>query len=100
MTEIHTVTAIPHHPDDPRTRDLHLFPRCLAYYPTREEARMAVSLYCDDEAGYYTHLIIERYTPGIYPLADQEEWFERRDGKWVPIEQPEWARQVVNYVMG
>lgn len=96
MTEIHTVTAIPHHPNERR----HLSSRCLGYHLTREEARAATHLYCDDECGYYTHVVIERYTPGLQALADHEEWFAREHGKWVPIGQPEFARQVVNYVMG
>ena len=98
LNEIHTVTVIPHHPKDPRWHTM--FPRTLGYYATRGEAVSGMESYCDSETGYYTHVIIERYTPGIWALADMEEWYEWRDDKWHPIEQPEWARQVVNYAMG
>ncbi len=98
MNEIHTVTTIPHHPNDPRG---HTFaPRCWGYQFTREAALKMLHGNCDDEAGYYTHAVVERYGPGAYGLACQEEWYVRDEHTWLPCDQPEWARHVVNYAMG
>ncbi len=100
MNEIHTVTAVPHHPNHPQKGGF--FPRCWGFYATREEAREGLQGNVGSEAGYYTHAIIERFTPGICAIAEQEEWFffEEAVNKWIPIPQPEFARQVVNYAIG
>ncbi len=95
--EIHTVTTISHHPDK---EHLHSSPRCWGYYPTREQAIDGLNRCVSDEAGYYTHVVIERFTPGIYAVSDQVEWFVYEANKWLPIGEPEFSRSVINYGMG
>lgn len=105
MSSIHTVTTIAHHPDNPSLRrfpSLRSFPRCWGYHLTREEARIGMQQSCDDEAGYYNYAVIERYQPGMYAIAEDAEWYEYNHAKreWTAIEEPEFARQTINFAIG
>jgi hypothetical protein len=98
---IHTVTVIPYHPNDP-AKLVHFFPRCWGFYATREKARNGLLALVDDECGYYTHAIIERYQDGIYAHCDQEEWyaFDFEKKSWQPCPKPEFSEFTVNYAIG
>ena len=97
---IHTVTTIPHHPDDPRK---HLMsPRCWGFYGTREEAIAGLKHNVDDECGYYNYAIIERFKSGIYAESDQEQWFKYDFDSvhWVEIVKPSFSEHLINYGIG
>lgn len=74
--------------------------RSWGFCMSREEAIETMKRTLDDEAGYYTHAVIERHSDGIYALADQTQWFEWIISGWNEIEKPEWAKQVINWGMG
>ena len=90
---IWTVSTIGIHPNE------RIWTRTWGYYFTREEAIAGMDGCVDTEAGYYTHVIIEQFTPGIYAMAETEEWFVWAEG-WKPCEKPESEMQVINYGMG
>lgn len=73
--------------------------RTWGYHFTRDEAVAAMYRFCDTEAGYYTHAVIENFAPGIYALPDAEEWFVWDDG-WKPCAKPESESGIVSYGMG
>lgn len=73
--------------------------RTWGYYFTEADAIAGMRRCCDIEAGYYTHAIIENFTPGIYATANKETWFFWDDG-WKPCAKPESESHVVNYGMG
>lgn len=91
--EIFTVSTIGLHPDR------RVSPRTWGYFFDRKEAIDGLMAYCDTEAGYYTHAIIECFKPGIYAMAHTELWFVH-DGKWKPCEKPESEKQIINYGIG
>lgn len=92
--EIHTVTTIGLHPDK------RIGPRTWGYYFDRKEAIDGLMAYCDTEAGYYTHAIIENFAPGIYSLAGSELWFVHNGSKWTPCDKPASEAQTINYGIG
>lgn len=95
MNNIWTITTIGLHKDKSR-----YVPRTWGYYFTREEAIRGMHSSVDSEAGYYTHAIIERFDPGIYAMAEDEEWFESVENRWVPCAKPTSETYIVNYGMG
>lgn len=97
---IHTVTAVPHHPND--NKRPYPMPRCWGFYNTREEAIKGLHASVDDEAGYYNYAVIERFREGIYTAADHELWFKYDfdNSRWVEIPTPEFATYTFNYGIG
>jgi hypothetical protein len=93
---IHTVTTIPHHPEDERRHTYSS--RCWGFFNTREEALDGLHHHVDSEAGYYN----ERFLEGIYAKADHEEWFKYDfdNHKWVKIPTPEFAVGIINHGIG
>ncbi len=80
-------------------------PRTWGYGVSREDAiSMLHSL--DDEAGFYTHGVIESFPPGIGRLAKSEEWFKysgkNKQGKniWELCEKPKCEYHGCNYGIG
>lgn len=94
MKEIWTVTTIGllDRPNSPRT---------WGYYLTLDHAIAGMHRYVDTEAGYYTHVVLERFEPGIYATCEEKDqhWFEWRDG-WISCVKPESERHIVHYGMG
>jgi hypothetical protein len=76
-------------------------PRTWGYYLTKDEAIAGMHRCVDTEAGYYTHVVIESFEPGIYAICHEENqtWFEWKDA-WVACAKPETERRIVNYGMG
>lgn len=75
--------------------------RTWGYCFTRDEAIAEMHGCVDTEAGYYTHVVIESFEPGITSICHEEnqEWFEWRDA-WVSCAKPETERGIINYGMG
>lgn len=93
-TEIHTIATIGLHPKE-RVRS-----RTWGYYFDLKEAIDGLMGYCDTEAGYYTHAVIEVFPPGIHARATKEHWFVHDGNKWKPCEKPESESQTANYGIG
>ena len=76
-------------------------PRTWGYYLTRNDAIAGMHKCIDTEAGYYTHVVIESFEPGIYVFCHEEnqEWFVWKDG-WKECIKPRAERHIVNYGMG
>lgn len=93
MTAIYTVSTIGLHPH----RRNHV--RTWGYYLTLDEAIAGMHECVDTEAGYYTHVVIESFQPGIYAVANSETWFEWAD-RWKACSKPDGERGLINYGMG
>lgn len=94
---IFTVTTIPNHPDDPRSRAM--FPRTWGWYPTFEEAMIGLSQ-CDMKAGYYNVAVIEKVSQGIYPVITEMQWYQcERDFEWEECQKPSNLAQTVHFSM-
>lgn len=93
MTAIYTITTIGLHADH-RFRS-----RTWGFYLTLDEAIEGMHKCVDTGAGYYTHVVIESFQPGIYATADSEAWFEWTDG-WKACAKPDAEQGCVSYGMG
>jgi len=83
--------------------------RCVGYYFDLETAKKCVS---EDwgalnEAGYYSHLVIERLPEGLYPGCryeeKQTEWWYYRDyekNEWISCLKPKSVLGVISFGMG
>lgn len=81
-------------------RDYHAF-HCVAFYYTLQEA-IACLPCLDTEAGYYTHIVIEAWTPGYHAMANSEKWYCRNanDDGWQECDKPDSLINVVNFGLG
>jgi len=87
--------------------------RCWGWYPTLKRAKDAVEHNEGDmaEGGTFNYTVIEKCpegTLGVCSMNNLEEsqvqWYlwKRKprttyEGKWIPIQQPKWARGVIGY---
>lgn len=78
--------------------------RCIGYYISLEYARSVVKNHYESlcEAGYYRYVVIEAFSPGWYPSAKKEEWYEFTDrGKKVKkIKKPKQYAKTCNFGIG
>ena len=74
--------------------------RCWGYYFNLDAAIQGMQAHCDDEAGYYTHAVIEHIMPGIYANVVREEWFRYEDGQWAECNKPASEKHICNYAIG
>lgn len=92
---IYTVTAVSRH-DGGRSRT-------FGWFPTLRRARAAV---VNDEggmneAGYYSHIVIESIKPGIHREAVALEWYKYSLLVWSRVEEaPRGSMRVTNWAMG
>lgn len=100
---IYTVTTLYLNPDTPPDK----FPsnirrRTWGFYYSLDDAVKGMHRNIDSECGYYTHCVIERYSPGIYPIANFEKWFvfNRESDILVPCEKPEHVKRLINFGIG
>jgi hypothetical protein len=73
----------------------------VAFYYSLEDARGCLQ-YLDTETGWYTHVVIEMYTPGYLAYSQSEEWYQRNpnDDGWVLGTKPEDLSNVVHFGLG
>lgn len=93
MDSIWTITTISAH-------NRRIGGRTWGYYFSQEDAIKGMSNYVDTEAGYYTHVVIENFRPGIYAEVVSEHWFVWDGIQWASCEKPEPEKQIRNYGMG
>jgi len=83
--------------------------RCVGFFFSLKKAKQCVEEDWGDlnEFGYYSHLVIERFTEGLYPgcrdKEKQTEWWFKRDyelNKWVPCLEPKSMLGVISFGMG
>lgn len=92
---IYTITTV--HPQHPSHT------RCWGWFQTPDDALSCVSSArpgVDDEAGFYSHLVIEELPQGIVPHAQKLWWFTWNGEQWAQCEQPEEMARVCNFAMG
>ena len=103
---VYAVTAL-HSADVRRTR-------MFGYFFLEETARKAVEENWLDmyECGHYDHIVIERVSPGIHPVAEEVQWYRWDDtkgwyeigktaGSWQPAdEKPAALASIVNFCFG
>lgn len=111
------VTAIAYYPNDPEKKydkpykQTHTF----GHFPTVEEAQEAVKQnYGGMDECLYNFLVIEEVAYGIYGriiTADPDEpskgewWYkwehpDGQEGRWVPMDKPEWSFGLIGWGMG
>lgn len=87
-----------------RTREVeHRDSRSWGWYATLAEAEAALKMnYADMHEGIYDIAVIERYEPGILPVAAAQSWwrFEPRIKGYEPAERPADLETVVNFALG
>lgn len=100
-TPIHTVTVIPFHPNKNGERQPGDWSRCWGFETTRPAARKMLQR-LDCESGYFTYAVIEKYQPGLYTLAESEEWYkwDKRKHCWVDAEKPRYFHPIINHALG
>ncbi|SDI57448.1 hypothetical protein [Desulfosporosinus hippei] len=82
--------------------------RCFGYYPTREEALLAVlENRCDLNEGIYNNIVVERIDKGIHSITEEETWFQwlqtgkyLGEGNWHQISKPPETDHITNYAIG
>jgi hypothetical protein len=74
--------------------------RCWGYYFSYEEAYKDMKRCVDTEAGYYTHVVIENFLPGIYAQCIKEKWFKWDNEKWKVCKKPESEINIINFGIG
>ena len=86
ITAIHTVTDC----------------RSFGWFFKPESAKEAVEKNAMDmnEAGYYNHIVVEKYGPGIHCQSLEQWWYVWQNGAFHSCEEPQWARQTVNWSLG
>lgn len=88
--------------------DLSADTRCLGYYPTREEALLAVlENRCDLNEGIYKYIVVEKIDKGIHSITKEEIWFQwlqtgghLGEGNWHQITKPSETEHITNYAIG
>lgn len=76
--------------------------RTWGFYFSLKDAVRGMRRNIDSECGYYTHCVIERYSPGIYSVANFEKWF--RFDKELDIlticQKPKHVELIINFGIG
>jgi hypothetical protein len=118
---IYTVTSLDERSQDyvyqekiPKKLRRTIRPRCWGWLPTLKEAQQAVRGNAGDmaECCYYTHVVIEEFSPGIpgcmFSNLDFQMWYKWKvnpkdqnkfEGKWIKCPQPKWAKGICGYGM-
>ena len=115
-TVIYTITSLYIGGDDVKenglsvSRLLRLKQRLVGYYSDLERAKECVQHDWGSfsEAGYFTHIVIERVVEGLYNIAgfdldNQSEWwysFNTELRKWVPCKKPDFLAGCVGFGLG
>jgi len=80
-------------------------PRVVGWFETKEQAVAYIesesSLHLWEE-GFYTHLLVERVSPGVYPETKDVAWYfwdKKRDG-WTKIYRPQQFENTCNFSIG
>lgn len=74
--------------------------RCWGYFFSYKDAAKEMRKVVDTEAGYYTHVVIENFLPGIYAQCIKEKWFVWKDEKWTVCKKPECEKHICNFGIG
>lgn len=82
--------------------------RCFGYYPTREEALLAVLENRSNlNEGIYNYIVVEKIGIGIHSLSEEETWFRwlqtggyLGEGNWRQIAKPPETEHIINYAIG
>lgn len=77
--------------------------RAVAFFHDIADAENAIQESLSNEAGAYTHIIIEEIKPGIMAEVVNEFWYvfnESRNPTWEICEKPAEVSQVVNFGLG
>jgi hypothetical protein len=77
--------------------------RCFGFYPRKHQAVKAIPENCDDLHGdTFTHLVIEKYTSGVYPSSQDIAWyrFDSSSSQWVCCARPESAKNYIQFSLG
>ena len=76
--------------------------RTWGFYFSLDDAIKGMKNNVDSECGYYTHVAIERFSPGIYCLANFEKWFvfNKESDILIPCKKPEHVKNLINFGIG
>ncbi len=76
--------------------------RTWGFYFSLDDAKQGMHRNVDSECGYYTHCVIERFSPGIYSVANFEKWwkFNKESDILIPCEKPEHVKRLINFGIG
>ncbi len=77
--------------------------RCFGFYPRKHQAGKAIfDNSIDLREDTFTHLVIEKYTSGVSPLAQAVAWyrFDSASSRWVSCTRPESAKNYFQFSLG
>ena len=77
--------------------------RTFGYKETLEAAEKALNEnWCDMREYLYEYAVVENFTPGIHPIAEEEYWFKWDEQKmgFFRIDKPDCTRNICNFALG
>ena len=75
--------------------------RTFGYFHTIDDAiKAVVENRGNMQECLYNYLVIEGIGEGIHRLAEQEIWYEWKDGKWTLCNKPEFLKSIINFALG
>lgn len=75
--------------------------RCWGYFASLEDALIAVDEYGSDiQDDMYEYCIIEAYSDGMQPRANDRYLFKWDTNKFIPVVEPDMLNSVVNFAIG
>lgn len=77
--------------------------RCFGFYPRKHQAITAIADNAEElHEDTYSHLVIEKCAPGVYPAAEDVSWFrfDRFSTRWVNCARPQSAKDYYHFSLG